>query len=174
MFYGEVPGASMARRPLDNEGVQYGLAAFNAGVIDIDPVHRIESGYWWFRSGYEIMRLRDIVLTSKQPGVLLNQGRILFGGAGLASTPIIDYRRYMDHQENGDIHMIVHQFSTRQRLMRANGHADNQILQIGRAVGFTMPKRRIWASLFRQMDQWLMAIQSDSSPLAASEKSDSE
>ena len=33
---------------------------------------------------------------------------------GLASTPVIDYRTHMDARE-GDIHMLVHQFSTRQR-----------------------------------------------------------
>ena len=66
----------------------------------------------------------------------LNRG-IFYGGAGLASTPVIDYRTYMDAREGGDIHMLVHQFSTRQRLATANGHAENHVMQIGGRWGFT-------------------------------------
>ena len=34
--FGVDPDTGFARRPLDNVGIQYGLAALNAGVIDVD------------------------------------------------------------------------------------------------------------------------------------------
>ena len=67
----------------------------------------------------------------------VDTGRILYGGAGLATTPVIDYRSYTDNREGGDIHMIVHQFSTRARLAVANGHADNHVMNVGGLWGFT-------------------------------------
>ncbi|MCH7817407.1 MAG: hypothetical protein IIC60_12650 [Proteobacteria bacterium] len=99
----------------------------------------------------------------------IESGRILFGGAGLASTPVIDYRSYTDHRENGDIHMIVHQFSTRQRLSNANGHADNHVMQVGGLWGYT-EERPDLAEIFQQMDSWLTAINSDDSLADLSEK----
>ena len=35
-MFGVDPDTGFARRPLDNVGIQYGLAALNAGVIDVD------------------------------------------------------------------------------------------------------------------------------------------
>src|SRR5690606_9126829 len=83
-------------------------------------------------------------------------GRILYGGGGLATTPIIDYRSYTDDRPNGDIHMIVHQFSTRARLIAANGHADNQVMLVGGKWGFSEEEPDL-RMLFRQMDAWLTA-----------------
>ncbi len=159
--YGAVDGQSLAQRPLDNVGVQYGLAALNAGHItpqqfidlnrdiggfdrDLNPVaerHRADAG----------ARRRAI-----------ESGRILYGGAGLASTPIIDYRTYRDHSAGGDIHMLMHQFSTRQRLLNANGHAFNHIMQIGGRWDFS-PEAPDLGVLFEQMDTWLTAIAADPS-----------
>lgn len=34
--YGRDPATGFARRPFDNVGVQYGLAAFNAGAIPFE------------------------------------------------------------------------------------------------------------------------------------------
>src|ERR1019366_7493830 len=45
--YGRAPGERYARRPLDNVGVQYGLKAFNAGIISFDQfleLNRIVGG----------------------------------------------------------------------------------------------------------------------------------
>ena len=91
----------------------------------------------------------------------IESGRILFGGAGLATTPVIDYRSYNDHREGGDIHMIVHQFSTRARLINANGHADNHVMHVGGQWDFVEGQDDL-GNLFRQMDSWIRAIQNDS------------
>ena len=58
--------------------------------------------------------------------------------------------------------MIVHQYSTRQRLIEANGHADNHVMSIGGLWGYTEDQPDL-GNLFRAMDQWLMAIDANQS-----------
>lgn len=166
--YGRVDGSEIAQRPLDNVGVQYGLAALNDG--DISPLQFIDLnrdiGGFDRDMNHVPQRHRADPVARKRA---IESGRILFGGAGLASTPVIDYRSYTDHRENGDIHMIVHQFSTRQRLSNANGHADNHVMQVGGLWGYT-EERPDLAEIFQQMDSWLTAINSDDSLADLSEK----
>lgn len=159
--YGTVPNTAIAQRPLDNVGVQYGLAALNAGQITPQQFIDLNRDIGGFDRDMNPAATRHSadVQASKRA---IESGRILFGGAGLAITPIIDYRTYTDHVEGGDIHMIVHQYSTRQRLQQANGHADNHVMQVGGAWGFTAEQPDL-GNLFRQMDQWLLAIASDRS-----------
>ena len=75
----------------------------------------------------------------------------------LAVTPVIDYRTYTNDREAGDIHMIVHQYSTRARLLAANGHADNHVMAVEERWGSTDEEPDL-RTLFRQMDAWLTAI----------------
>jgi hypothetical protein len=150
----------MAQRPLDNRGVQYGLAALNNGVISSQQFIDLNRDIGGFDRDMNHIPQRH--RADRHASVqALASGRILYGGAGLATTPMIDYRSYTDHAENGDIHMIVHQFSTRQRLLNANGHADNHVMQVGGLWGFT-DERPDLGELFRDMDRWLTAIKSDS------------
>ena len=166
--YGTVPGTRIAQRPLDNVGVQYGLSSFNAGVISTEQFIALNRDIGGFDRDLNHVpeRHRADPQASRRA---IESGRILYGGAGLASTPVIDYRSYRDHREGGDILMIVHQFSTRQRLLQANGHADNQVMQVGGLFGYTEEEPDLGA-LFRQMDGWLMAIQADASGRSAAEK----
>ncbi len=166
--YGTVPGSRIAQRPLDNLGVQYGLSAFNAGIISSEQFIALNRDIGGFDRDMNHVpeRHRADAVASQRA---IESGRILYGGAGLAATPIIDYRSYMDHREGGDIHMIVHQFSTRQRLLQANGHADNQVMQVGGLFGYTEEEPDL-GELFRQMDSWLLAIGNDRSDRSAEEK----
>ena len=166
--YGLVENTQIAQRPLDNVGVQYGLTALNEGVItpqQFIDLNRDIGGFDRDMNHVSSRHRADPQATRRA----LESGRILYGGAGLASTPIIDYRSYTDHAENGDIHMIVHQFSTRARLRAANGHSDNQVMQVGGQWGFTEdnPDMR---NMFREMDSWLMAIKNDDSDIDPSQK----
>lgn len=166
--YGVVPGTRIARRPLDNTGVQYGLAAYNAGVISTEQFISLNRDIGGFDRDLNYVAGRHRA-DSEATKRAIESGRVLYGGAGLASTPVIDYRSYLDRRENGDIHMLVHQYSTRQRLMQANGHADNHVMQIGGQWGFSEDEPDLGV-LFREMDQWLMAIQRDTSDVSAAEK----
>ncbi len=157
--YGNVDGTFTAQRPLDNAGVQYGLAALNDGAISVRQFIDLNRDIGGFDRDMNHVPERHRADTQARKRAI-ESGRILYGGAGLASTPIIDYRSYRDHAENGDIHMIVHQFSTRQRLLDANGHAGNHVMQVGGLWGFTQDQPDL-GELFRQMDVWLMAILTD-------------
>lgn len=154
--YGIDETTGVAGRPLDNVGVQYGLAALNEGKITKEQFIALNRSIGGFDADLNPMPARheaDPVATARA----FESGRILFGGAGLATTPVIDYRSYTDHAERGDIHMIVHQFSTRARLAAANGHADNHVMTVGGRWGFTEASPDL-GELFRQMDRWLMNI----------------
>ncbi len=154
------PSHSLAQRPLDNVGVQYGLAAMNQGIITPQQFVELNQNIGGFDRDMNHVpyRHRADPQASKRA---IESGRILFGGAGLASTPVIDYRTYNDHREGGDIHMIVHQFSTRQRMVNANGHADNHVMQVGGQWDFVEGQDDL-GNLFRLMDSWIRNIQTDS------------
>lgn len=157
--YGMVPGTQIARRPLDNVGVQYGLAALNDGSITVQQFLDLNRDIGGFdRDLNHVPERHQADITATRSAI--ESGRILDGGAGLAATPVIDYRSYMDAREGGDIHMIVHQFSTRQRLVNANGHADNHVMQVGGRWGFTEEEPDL-GNLFAEMDRWLMGIKGD-------------
>ncbi len=166
--YGRLDGTEVARRPLDNVGVQYGLGALNNGLITPEQfiaLNRDIGGFDYDMNHVAERHRADSLARTRA----LESGRILFGGAGLAETPIIDYRSYTDHVEAGDIHMVVHQFSTRQRLMQANGHAANQVMNIGGRWGYDAENPDLGV-LFAEMDNWLMAIAADSAELGREEK----
>ncbi|MEC8739986.1 MAG: DUF6351 family protein, partial [Pseudomonadota bacterium] len=166
--YGLVPDTRAARRPLDNEGVQYGLAALNNGEISVRQFLDLNRDIGGFDRDMNHVPERH----QSDPEAArraIESGRILYGGAGLASTPVIDYRTYMDAREGGDIHMLVHQFSTRQRLANANGHTENHVMQIGGRWGFTEQAPDLGA-LFSHMDDWLMGIRNDRTASDLAEK----
>ena len=157
--YGRNPETRFARRPLDNVGVQYGLAALNAGTITIaqflDLNERVGGLDLDARPSAE-RHGADLVATR----LAYQTGRILSGGGGLAATPIIDYYTYVDDDPRGNMHMRLHQFATRERLRRANGHADNQVMLVQRTYGFTTANPDLQEAL-RQMDRWLVALHAD-------------
>lgn len=166
--YGRLDGTQVARRPLDNTGVQYGLGALNNGLITAEQFIALNRDIGGFDYDMNHVTERHSA-DSRARNRAIESGRILYGGAGLAQTPIIDYRAYRDHVEDGDIHMLVHQFSTRQRLVGANGHAANHIMNIGGRWGFDEENPDLGV-LFQEMDSWLMAIQADPAPLSQAEK----
>ena len=157
--YGRELVTGFARRPLDNVGVQYGLVALNAGTITmaqfLDLNERIGGLDPNARPSAERHRA-DLVATR----LAYQTGRILSGGGGLAATPIIDYYTYMDDAPKGNLHMRLHQFTTRVRLLRANGHAANQVMLVQRTHKFTTANPDLQEAL-RQMDRWLVALQAD-------------
>jgi hypothetical protein len=95
--------------------------------------------------------------------VAYRSGRLTSGGGGLASTAVVDYRAYMDDMPKGNVHVRYHSFSMRERLLKANGHADNHVM---------LTDDRKWGDSFRapvllhalsQMDQWLTKVAEDTS-----------
>jgi len=147
-----------ARRPLDNVGVQYGLAALNAdqitkeqfldlnekiGGIDIDANFIPE----------RMVADRDATRAAYQTGKIN-------GGAALRFVPILDVDViYNDKLAAGDVHMKYYHFSMRERLIKANGHADNMVMWSG-VFG---PRAGMLTQAFVQMAAWLDDLTADTS-----------
>ncbi|MGY2067105.1 DUF6351 family protein [Blastococcus sp. SYSU DS0619] len=156
--YGIDPETGFARRPLDNVGVQYGLQALQGGTITVDQFLRLNDRI----GGLDIDA--NVVADRMSADPLARQaayetGRILDGG-GLGDIPIIDYRAYTDDLPVGDIHMRYQSFSTRERLIEANGDADNQVMLVeDDTLGLFNPDSPVLVAALEQMDRWLLALE---------------
>ena len=169
-IYGRDQETGFARRILDNVGVQYGLAALNGTVISPEQfldVNRYVGGYdedGKFRSN---RTEGDAVAI----GRAYRTGRLTSGGGGLAETPVIDYRAYSDDRENGDVHVRYHSFSMRERLMKANGHANNHVMLVeDDRYGLYSSSSPVLRGALAHMDQWLSNLSADMTNAPKSEK----
>lgn len=148
---GADPQTGDARRIYDNVGVQYGLAALNAGAIDKEQFLHLNEHI----GGYGVDGLPQAARTAADPEGLhaaYAGGRVVRGDLGLASVPIVDLRSYTDLL--GDIHDRIRTESTRDRLIRANGHADNHVSIIASAEA-TAPAG---LGALIVVDAWLTAL----------------
>ncbi|AXK37487.1 hypothetical protein DVA86_19795 [Streptomyces armeniacus] len=163
--YGTDPATGAALRPLDNTGVQYGLGALNDGTIDKRQFLDLNSGVGGIDRDARPTKSRTAADPSATRAAY-GTGRILDGGAGLSRTPVIDYRAYTDDTPGGDIHMAVHGFSTRARLLERNGHADNHVMleEDVRHGGFSLESPVLRYAL-SAMDEWLTSLTADGAPL---------
>ena len=157
--YGVDAQTGFAGRPLDNVGIQYGLGALNTRQITTEQFLDLNERIGGLDADANHVPDRHVA-NERATRMALETGRILNGGGGLATTPVIDYRSYTDNRENGDIHMKVHQYSTRARMVEANGHPDNHVMVVQGRWGFT-PERPDLGTLFDQMDSWLTRLAAD-------------
>ena len=172
--FGRDPNTGFALQPLDNVGVQYGLAAFNSGRIDAEHFLDLNARAGGYDADGNIVASR----TAANPEALrlaYRTGRVNAGAGGLASIPIIDVRPYRD--PTGDIHDRVRSLSMRARLVAENGASDNQVI-------LTMPdptalpgdapaQARLTvrqAESLTLMDRWLAGIARDRLPGSAAAK----
>jgi hypothetical protein len=164
--FGIDPETGFARRPVDNVGVQYGLTAFNDGVISVDQFTELNELAGGYDADGNLVDQRTVA-NAEALRIAYQTGRVNSGAGGLADIPIIDVRGYTD--VNVDIHDRFRSFSTRDRLLAANGHADNHVIWIAdRTASIVGAPHNNEAVLL--MDEWLAAIRSDEDPGAASEK----
>ena len=154
------PATGFALRPLDNTGIQYGLDALGArdhllppgsststvGVGGLDRRRRARrpSGRWPTRSAAE---------------AAYRTGRILDTGAGLATTPVIDYRAYADHQPGGDIHMNAARVLHPRTVARApTARRQPRDARGGRRYGLFGMTSPVLRGALTQMDEWLIRL----------------
>jgi len=159
--YGRDPQTGFARRPLDNVGVQYGLAALNAGRISVAQFLDLNEKIGGFDRDGNVVPRRSV----GDPLAIraaYRTGRFTSTAGGLATTPIIDYRNYLDDKADGDVHLRYHSFALRERLMKANGRADNHVMIVEDSRGGSS-KSPIYAATIDQMDRWLTALAADTS-----------
>lgn len=171
-IFGHDPKTGFARRPLDNVGVQYGLAAFNAGKITAEQFLELNAKIGGYDNDGKVVATRmegdrEALRLAYQTGQV-NEGR-----GGLSSIPIIDIRIYVDNLP--DIHDEFRSFVTRARLQAANGSAENQVIL---TFPFAMHPGRNMRTAFGDemnnlvpaMDQWLDNIARDHSSQKLLEK----
>ena len=158
---GRDPRTGFVRAVLDNEGVQYGLAALEAGQITPAQFAALNAGI----GGYDYAGRPIPTRTTADPRGLAaaySADLVNSAGLGLRTTPIIDQRTYLDFVTPvADIHTAEMSFIMRDRLKEANGTFANQVIiasspdpaQAGAAAAYELAA----------MDRWLTAIGDDRS-----------
>jgi hypothetical protein len=172
-IFGRDPATTFARRPLDNVGVQYGLAALNAGTISFDQFAELNARI----GGYDIDGNFVTARTAGDPSALSAAYRTgqVNSGAGLDSVPIFDVRRYQD--PIGDVHDTMRSYIMRARLVAANGHANNHVIWTTAPSKGVITNDELYSSLQKRyyeavllMDRWLSSIASDAAPGTKAQK----
>ncbi|MGB8434698.1 MAG: DUF6351 family protein [Burkholderiales bacterium] len=168
--YGVDPATGFARRPLDNVGIQYGLRLLNDGTISVEQFLDLNEKIGGFDKDATIVPQRSVAdLTAARAAY--RTGRLTNGGGGLSQIPIIDYRGYNDEVPNGDIHVRYHSFSMRERLDKANGRHDNQImLHEDNRYGLYSNASPLLQRAILTMDRWITAIKADKRHIPQIEK----
>jgi hypothetical protein len=151
----------------DSVGVQYGLKALQGGSIAPEQFVDINEkiGGLDIDGNYIAQRtVADLTGLAR----MYQTGLITFGRE-LGKYPIIDARTNNNHEMHNNSEWIF----TRNRLLRTNGNAANEIhwwepLPAGTpAVGnVSRPSAAIALKAFNLMDQWLSAIEADNSNLS--------
>ncbi|MDX1589639.1 MAG: DUF6351 family protein [Oleiphilaceae bacterium] len=155
-IFGTDPETGFARRPLDNQGVQYGLQAFNDGIIDFDQFLNLNAEVGGFDIDGRIVPER-MEMDPEVEAISYRMGLVIGRGA-LAETPFIDVAPYLDLVPIANIHEAVRPFTIRERLRpRAGGGATQSIF---RGV-LTQP------DVFPLMDEWLERIEAAERPFGA-------
>ena len=171
-IYGRDPKTGFARRPFDNEGVQYGLAALQAGAITgaqfVDLNRRVggyddDANFVGRRSAGDATAIRNAYAS----------GLVLGGNGGLQAIPILAWNQlYTDQDPGGEYHLHYHVYSVRERLRRA-GSGDNFVLWsggvgLGDLIGQPAPAAVAFLGRLREatlsaMEAWLTALAADRS-----------
>lgn len=164
---GRDPATGFARRPFDNVGVEYGLQAFNSGVITAEQFVSLnenaggldpDGGHSATRSAIDAATLHTYYA----------KGRINTASGALTQIPIIDQRTYTD--DWGDVHDFAKSFAIRARLAKVNG-ARNHVIWVAGGVAnapnvFAATSKvstQLNDAALKTMDAWLTALQRDRS-----------
>ena len=161
---GRDPETGFARSGYDNEGIQYGLDALNAGVITPDQFVDLNAGIGGFDGDGQPAPDRSVVpddLVARAYGT----GRVTGASDGLLDTPIILVNVYTD--DLGDIHDRVRSFSILDRLSGEGGDwpASVSLWSIGLPRGdslvdtLTGALGDFTALPTHALDQWLTAAE---------------
>jgi hypothetical protein len=129
-LFGTDPATGFARRVLSSEGVQYGLEAFEAGVINADQFVALNEHI----GGYDIdgNRIDERTVIDDDTAALGYASGAITGEGPLQDVPIILRSPYTD--PFGDIHTRYHPFSLRERL-RVDGMDDPNLALWTTAAG---------------------------------------
>jgi hypothetical protein len=158
---GRDPRTGFVRAVLDNVGVQYGLAALEAGQITPAQFAAVNAGVGGYDHAGRPIPARTTAdprgLNAAYASDLLNSAAL-----GLRETPVIDQRTYLDRVTPlADIHTAEMSFVMRDRLREANGTHANQVI----IASAPDPAQQAAAARYQldAMDRWLTAVGDDTS-----------
>ena len=162
------PTTGFPNSPLDNVGVQYGLAALDSGAITPAQFATLNADIGGLNfAGAPVAQRTEASLTALQ--AVYADDLVNSGSLGLRTTPVIDQRLDLDAVGFGnDIHTTDWSFIIRARMLAANGTDGNQVIienaptaaQINAANSYELA----------QMDAWLTNIENDQSHHDAQQK----
>lgn len=146
------PEVQIARRPLDNIGVQYGLEALKAGAISAEEFIDLNRHIGGLDVDGNYVGERH-AMSEELSTRLYRIGQVI-GRGYLPETPVLDIAPYLDVIPFLNIHESVRPFTIRARLNAREGRQDTHI--IWRGV-LTQP------DAFETMDAWTEAIRQNPS-----------
>src|SRR5205823_2994809 len=127
--WGRDPATGFARRPLDNTGVQYGVAALRSGVISPADFVALNAAVGGLDiDGNPVPQRMD--MGADVARIAYETGRVTGRGA-LDQTPIIDNHPYLDVIPNVDVHDDARPFMARARMDAHLGSHTSQALWQG-------------------------------------------
>lgn len=160
---GRDPATGFARRPWDNVGFQYGLAALKSGAINMAEFLDLNEKIGGFDGDGRITAQR----TQGDPEAIrriFSTGLLNSFTGGIANTPIITIRN--NGSTVGDIHDRLQDLVVRARLQASNGRSDNQVILTASGAAATAAGVNLSAVSLDIMARWLDAMAAD--PAAAS------
>lgn len=177
-IYGKSPNA-YANSIWDNVGVQYGLGALAANDITIDEFLKLnahvggwkkhdeyqQENYWKVIKGVSLSEFSPWSHHNMSHGTLEEpaqrteanidairaaymSGHVFLGKIDI---PVIDLRHYLEDEL--DMHHISASFSTRERMERAMGHHENQVIWVTKKPHMPL------GEAFDALDKWILAQQ---------------
>ena len=173
-IYGRDPATGFARRPWDNVGVQYGLAALNSGAISVDQFLDLNAKVGSFDIDGQ-PRSDRVGADEGSIRVSYESGRVNEGGGDLRKIPVILVNIYTDPL--GDIHDRFRAFSIRDRLRNDDGTdpPNYAIWTRGLPPGKSLIDSLSGAislglQLIGTVDEWATAVKADTSDATVEEK----
>ena len=161
-------GITRGNTPLDNTGIQYGLKALQAGVITAEQFTQLNEGVGSFNQDFEWV---PPARASASPLALKTAytAGIVSDGKQLAKTAIIDLR---GNQAAVEIHMNWRAWSVRERLDKATGNHDNQVIWafVGPGGGAAQPGAALGLLSFTTLDEWLANVEADTTHFKVEDK----
>ena len=158
-MYGVESITGFALRPFDNVGVQYGLAALNAGTITTTQFLDLNAAIGGYDHDANYIAARTVgdpgAITRGQQAGLQNSV-----SAGLTQIPIFDVSGI--YNDDGGYHYQWFHFAMRERLLQAVGDTKNHVMWRGSPV----PAATAWSDFI----QWVAAYKGDTAEGSQREK----
>ena len=182
--YGIDPEIGRARSPWDNVGVQYGLLAFNDGIISFDQFAELNARIGGHDINGVIVPGQRARANPDAVRIAYETGRLNTGQGGLRNIPVLDVRGYTDgictvapcpprDPTNVDVHDGYHTLVVRARLLKANGHTENHVRIVIHEVGHRGPDSVLGIvspQAVAHVDRWLTDILADGSDTPQAQK----